>query len=143
MTNSKIKLTSYDRQIIEARTDGFSFCEMSQDEMTWSIDQILVRGVAIYGCTVPDSDFLAGFFNEEFTRFIVEFGYSEFTLQEILFAMQLNCQPDVSYPSGNHVEPIPFSGVYFNVAFLAKILNQYKHLRAGVERKIQNYLDGY
>mgnify|MGYP000199211847 FL=1 len=140
---TKVNLTNYERQIIEARSSGNSFLEMDLDEITWSIDQILVRGVAIYGCTVPESNFLAGFFNEEFSKFITEFGFSDYTLQEILLAMQLNCKRDVNYLSGNNIEPIPFTGHYFNVCFLSQILDNYRNLRYGVERKIQNYLDGY
>lgn len=116
---------------------------MSEDELVWATDQIMIRSVALYGCSLPQSDFLAQFISEETRKFILEFGYPELTLEEILLALMINTKSDIKYPSGNELQPVSFSGVYFNVNFLSKVLDNYSSLRTVLERKIQNHIDGY
>lgn len=141
LVNEKIKLTKIDRRILEARCEGLSFCEMAQEEITWGIDQIMCRGAAIYGCKLPDTDFFGTFISEEVQKLIIEFGYGELTLEEVLLAMMLNAKAEMS--SDVEIVPIYFSGECFNVCFLAQVLNNYLKIRHNFDRKIQNFLDGY
>lgn len=116
---------------------------MSEDELTWAIDQLMIRSVALYGCSLPQSEFLGQFISEETRKFILEFGYPELTLEEILLALMINTKSDVKYPSGLELDQVVFSGVYFNVNFLSKVLYNYSSLRNLLDRKIQNHIDGY
>lgn len=138
-----MNLTVYERKVVEARSEGLSFCEMAEEELAWAVDQILIRGVALYGCTVPESDFLGKFFAEEVTKFLLNFGCSELTLEEILLAMMLNCKNDVRLPNGDFIQPIHSIKIYFHVQMLSEILDNYMLLRHGLNRKIQNQIDGY
>lgn len=116
---------------------------MAEDEIIWATDQIMIRSVALYGCSVPQSDFLAQFISEETRKFILEFGFPELTLEEILLALILNTKQDVKYPSDNDLKQVDFTGIFFNVNFLSKVLDNYISLRNTLDRKIQNHIDGY
>lgn len=116
---------------------------MSKDDLRYSIDQIMLRGAAIAGCALPKTEFFAGFIAEELTIFINEFGFSEFTLNEILLALRINSQGGAKTPSGLVIDQVPFSGVCFNVDYISKVLGNYKTLRNYLDRKLENQLDGY
>ncbi len=75
-------------------------------------------------------------------EYLNEFGYGELTLQEIILAFRLNTHGGLRYPSGLEVERVPFSGVCFNVDFLAKVLANYMAFRNLLDRKFENFLDG-
>lgn len=135
--------TSIEDKIIKARCDGISFCEMADWQLRNSIDQIMLRGAAIAGCALPQTDFFAGFIAEEFIVFINEFGFSEFTLNEILLALRINSRGGVKTPSGLEIEQVAFTGVCINVDYLSKILSNYCSLRNYLDRKFENKIDGY
>lgn len=116
---------------------------MAEDELVWATDQIMIRSVALYGCSLPQSDFLAQFISEETRKLILEFGFPELTLDEILLALTINTKADIKFPSGNELRQIEFTGVYFNTNFLSKVLDNYISLRQILDRKIQNHIDGY
>lgn len=136
-------LTTTYKKIIQARCEGASFCEMAEEELTWSSDQIIMRGSALYGSKIPDSDFLGTFISEEIITFINDFGYTELTLAEILLAMRMNTKSDIRWEAGDNIAQVAFTGEYFNINFLSAILSTYSRLRMIVDRKIQNKIDGY
>lgn len=102
----------------------------------------MIKGAAIYGIALPVTEGFAEVISDEIEFFIKSFGYEDFTLSEIILAMYLNCAFSFRdlLAEGNMIE---FTGSCFNVAFLSKILSLYRTLRAQMERKIQNQIDGY
>jgi len=103
----------------------------------------MFRGAAICGCTLPQTEIFAKFIAEEIENFILNFGYEEFTESEILLAMQVNAFDKIKNPMGEDLEQVVFSGISFNVVYLAKILKNYKIIRENLDKKIKNQLDGY
>lgn len=128
---------------MEARSDGLSFCEMADEELVWSADQIMIRGASMYGCKLPETDFLGQYISEEVRILINDFGFTELTLSEILLALRINQRADVRYPSGNEVCFVEFKGDCFNTKFLSDVLTMYINFRQILDRKIQNHIDGY
>lgn len=116
---------------------------MADEELTWATDQIMTRGAAIYGCALPKTDYLAQFIGEEIVTIINEFGFSEYTLEEILLAMRVNAVANDRWLSGNETVFVDFSGVSFNTKFLTAVLTIYSKMRDMLNRKIQNHIDGY
>lgn len=116
---------------------------MTKDDLRYSIDQIMLRGAAISGCALPATEFFAGFIADELTIFINEFGFREYTLNEILLALRLNSQGGAKTPSGLPIDQVVFSGVCFNVDYISKVLENYKSVRNYLDRKIENQIDGY
>lgn len=103
----------------------------------------MIKGAAIYGCRLPTTEGFAEVISDQLSIFINEFGYGNLTLSEIILAMHLNAASAIRYPSGDYQERVEFSGNCFNVVFIAKILEVYRTLRNGLDRKFQNQIDGY
>ena len=136
-------LTDQEKKILKARNSGLSFCEINEDLVRSSIDQIMLRGAAIYGCSLPQTEFFASFIAEELTKLISDFGYAELTIDEILLSLNINCSSRAKFPSGLEIEEVVFSGTTFNVAFIAHVLENYMKIRNILDRKMQNIIDGY
>lgn len=106
----------------------------------------MLRGAAICGCNLPDTDFFAKFIAEEITAFILEFGYKELTLGEIILAFRINAKGNFkNYINfvGLDIEQIVFYGNCMNVDYVAKVLSNYLTIRNLLDRKLQNKIDGY
>lgn len=129
--------------MVEARNNGLSFCELNELESRVAIDQIMFRGAAIVGCSLPQTEMFAKFIAEEISDFILKFGYGELTEAEFLLAMQINAFGMIKNSLGNDIESVQFSGNNINVSFLAKVLSNYFVIRTGLETKIKNQLEGF
>ncbi len=136
-------LTEMDEMILDARLSGLSMCELDEKNLRVAVDQIMLRGAAISGCPLPNTDFFAGFIASELTIFINNFGYGELTVEEILLSIRLNAKGIYKHPSGEEVERIEFYGHCFNVNFMAKVLDNYMIFRNYFEKKLKNHIDGY
>lgn len=135
--------TEQEIKIAKARSSGLSFCELNELEARVTIDQIMFRGAAICGCTLPQTEIFAKFIAEEISYFILNFGYGELTEAEILLALRINAFGKIRNPAGEDFEQVQFSGLSMNVVYLGKILKNYKSLRDNLDSRIKNQLDGY
>jgi len=138
-----VKLTSTEEKIVQARHSGFSFCQLDDSDLKLSVDQIMLRVAGICGCALPNTEFFARFIAEEIATFILDFGYEELTLEEILLAFRLNAKGGLKYANGESAEQIVFFGNCVNVDYIAKVLANYMGFRKILDRKIQNKIDGY
>ncbi len=138
-----IKLTELENKIISARLEGLSFNQIDTNKLRWHVDQIMLRGAAISGCVVPATEFFAEIISEEITEFILGFGYGELTYAEILLAMRFNSKGGFKFPTGVELETISFFGYCFNVDYFSKVLSNYNTIRNLLDRKLQNFIDGY
>ena len=136
-------LNEPERMVLEARKKGVSFCNIPEEEVRWHIDQIMLRGAAIGGCAVPNTEFFAEIIGEELQDFITRFGYAEYTYEEILLALRLNAKAGYKFQSGALMETIAFYGNCFNVDYFSKIIANYQIIRTQLDRKVQNQIDGY
>ena len=136
-------LTEVETKIIAARSIGLSFCEIDRDKVRAIVDQMMLRGAAIYGCTLPQTEFFATFIAEELDVIISEYGFSQLTESELLLALRLNCISGIRFPSGIEIEKVLFTGSTFNVYFISNVLEKYMRIRNLLDAKIQNQIDGY
>jgi hypothetical protein len=136
-------LTKPEQKIIESRFVGYSFSQLDEDDGKLAVDQIMLRVAAICGCALPNTEFFAKFIAEEITKFILDFGYSDLTLEEILLAFRFNARGGLKYPNGATIDPVFFTGCCVNVDYIAKVLANYMALRTQLDRKLQNKIDGY
>jgi hypothetical protein len=137
------KLTPLELKIINARTKGYSFCQLDENNKKLAVDQIMLRVAAICGCPLPNTEFFAKFIAEEITIFILDFGYQEFTLEEILSAFRFNATGGLKYATGVEIDQVYFTGSCVNVDYIAKVLSNYLIIRKILDRKLQNKIDGY
>lgn len=128
--------------VIEARLNGVSFCQIEENKIRWHIDQIMLRGAAVSGCVVPNTEFFAEIIAEELSDFILNFGYSDLTYEELLLALRINAKGGYKYPTGIELEVIPFYGHCFNIDYYSKVLSNYMAIRNLLDRKLQNIIDG-
>ncbi len=116
---------------------------MDADALRVATDEMIVKGAAIYGCDMPQTDFFASKLSDEIVTFIAEFGYENLTTREVLLALRMNAQGEQKNTLGETLPQIDFFGNFIHVSFLAKILNNYMVIRNNLERKFQNHIDGY
>jgi hypothetical protein len=129
-----VKLTSREKMIAEARGNGPSFDDMDASAREVACDEIMLRIASICGCALPNTDFFARYISDEIESFVMNFGFSDYTLDEIILAFRINAA---------NVEGIVFTGVCVNTAFIAKVLNYYSESRKMLENKLKNKIDGY
>lgn len=129
--------------VLDARLEGKSFFEQNNNEILLSTDQVILRCSAIFGCDLPHTDHFANILSEQIISFIMKFGYSELTVNEVILAMEINLPQCFTLGINYDIEQVLFSGRTVNVNFLAAILKNYKIVRHYFDRKIQNHLDGY
>lgn len=137
------KLTEVEVKIISARSVGLSFCEIKPSDIRAIIDQVMLKGAAIYGCTLPQTEFFASFIADELEAIILGYGFSELTESEIILALRLNCISGIRFPSGLEIEKVVFSGSTFNVYFISNVLEKYMRIRNMLDSKIKNQIDGH
>lgn len=135
-------LNEFENKIIEARLKDVSFCQIDESKIRWHIDQIMLKGAAISGCALPNTEFFADVISDEIMAFILEFGYEELTYAEIILAMRVNSKGGLRYPSGIELEQVVFFGNCFNVDYFAKVISNYMAVRNILDRKLQNFIDG-
>lgn len=137
------KKNKFDLLISDARSEGLSFCEMSSSEMRYAIDQIMFRGAAVCGCPLPQTELFAKFIAEEIESYILNFGFNELTLNEVVLAFKMNIGHKIKNSLGEDLTCVEFYGNTINVSFIGKVLSNYMVIRKGIEARIINQLEGY
>ena len=139
-----LNLTSSEKKIIHNRQAGNPFSELSGIQRSSFLDQIIARVTASTGCDLPQTDFFASILSEEMAGMLVDFEYDKLTLSEIIYAVRINSNPsELKLPSGIELAPVIFTGRSANTYFVSKVIGNYMILRNILDRKLQNYLDGY
>lgn len=137
------KLNELDRKIIQARVEGESFMDMSENDRTIVANQIILTGITITGCHAFSTDGMNEILRNEIITHLLEFGYSSLSENEIFLALRLNSTGWGRYPSGLDIERTPFSGYTFNVDYFSKVMATYLIVRKILDRKLQNFIDGH
>lgn len=143
LRSSPIKKTKYELLILDAREEGKPFEEMTDADLRYAADQIIVKGSATFGCDTPQTEYFAAILSKEITTFLLELGYETLTLKEVVLSLHLNTERELKNPCGEDLQTAKFTGNFVHVSFLASVLRNYMVLRNNLERKFQNHIDGY
>ena len=124
--------------------NGKSLWEIPEEKHRFVTDEIILATATISGCGLPESELLGKYLSDELIRFLLDFGYEDYTVDEIITAVRLNTSGTgmIKNPAGDDLytkEPTP----RVSVAFIAGVLNNYKILRKNIDRVIENKLSGY
>jgi hypothetical protein len=138
-----IKLSKIENLILDARLDGISFCELNDTDLRIATDKIILNCSAIVGCEMPYTELFANVLSEQIITFLMDFGYSSYTLSEIMLSMRINCTQRFMISDVVDIEEIMFVGRCVNVNFISKVLKNYALLRNSLDRKLQNFIDGH
>lgn len=130
------------KMIIQARLNGPSIWELDDDEYEVFADQVIIRTSAITGTPLPDGDMLPTAIKSELKSMLENFAYDSYTLEEIVLASHLNFFQPLKNPAGNDFKRAE-SKSFFNIAYVAQILYNYKTLRDHMERDFENKILGH
>jgi hypothetical protein len=106
------------------------------------INKLIFVICAISGADLPPNESFATILAEQFAEFLVGYGYSDLTEEEILVSFRMNAK-GTKYPSGMEVERVSLKGSVFNIDSAAKVLANYMTFRNMLDRRCQNSIDGY
>lgn len=142
IANLKIPLEDKELEIIKARLD-LSYCQLAEDNKRWYLDQIMLRAAALCGSKLPATEFFADIISDELDIFLLKYVKGQLSFQEILLALRFNSRGGFRNIEGLEIDNVPFSGNSFNIEYFAKIIACYMGLRNQMDRKLQNFIDGY
>src|ERR1700674_5072027 len=83
-------LTGAENKIVDARKTGIAFCDMNEKEEKVAATAIIFTIVVISVCQLPTNPTHVEVLEREFLKLIKEYGYSNFTAEEILTAFRMN-----------------------------------------------------
>lgn len=135
-------MSAVKKMILEARRMGESFWEVEEDMVRNFTDRVIILTSGLTGTEIPGSELVATAVSDEIVRLLEDFGYSELTLEEIILAVRLNYMPGLKNPVGTDFEKAE-AGKRMNVAFLYRVLYNYKVYRDFMEREFENKIKGY
>jgi len=139
---SSLKLTTEQKLIAQARFHGKSFWEIPDDKLRFATDEIIIATSAITGADVPQSELMAKYLSDELVRYIMDFGYEDYTVDEIITAVRINSKTKLKNPAGEDLQTTD-APHRVNVYFLAACLANYEILRKNIDRLIENKIKGY
>lgn len=142
METSSLKLTTEQKMVLKSRMNGNSFWEIEEDKHRQITDEIILSAASIFGMVLPETELLATYLSDEMITLIMDFGYDDFTVDEIMTALRFNTYPEIKNPSGDPLKQVE-STYRVSVVFLAGVLRNYKILRSGIDRMLENKLKGY
>jgi len=97
----------------------------------------------ISGANLPSNDFTVELLENELSKALNDFKFTNLSINEILLAFRLNCITGTYVNLDVEVEYVPLLGSCLNVDYILRVLFNYRKHRHSFERKIQNKLDGY
>lgn len=136
------KITMEEAKIMDARLKGVSVGQIERRLLEENINKLVFVVCAISGADLPPNESFANILSEQFSEFLVGFGYADLTEEEILVAFRLNAK-GTKYPSGLEVDRVSLKGSVFNIDSAAKVLANYMTFRNMLDRRCQNTIDGY
>jgi actin-related protein len=130
------------KMIMKARFEGKAFWEIEEDKHRFVTDEIILSMASISGCKMPETELLASYVSREMVRIILDFGYEELTVAEIVLAFRINTQPQIVNRHGDDLTSVEPSAIVCS-SFLANVLRNYKILRSNLDASIERKIMGY
>lgn len=119
-----------------------SIIPISEEKILFG-DEILLIASSVYGVNPPASPAFSKIVSNEIHQMFANGILSHLGYSEVILAIRLNGRGDIQLPSNLDLEKIKFSGSFISVDFISKILNNYLLVRNFIDRKLQNFIDGY
>lgn len=132
-----------EKKIVEARLKGLSIGQLSENDLKIQVMDALVSISIITGHGLPEEPAYAKRLITEIIVQLLEFGYSDLNIDEIILAFRLNCLCNLRFPSGSEVTPVEIFGKYISVDYITKVLSIYRTLRNILDRQLINSANGY
>ena len=137
------KATNVEIKIYEARDTGISVSDLLSDHLRADVQNALIRISVICGSPLPEKHFFAQMLIEETIILLLDFGYEDYTIAELILAARINCKCNLKYPSGSDAQHVEIIGTTLCVDYISQILNIYKTFRTIFDNQLKNLIDGY
>lgn len=130
--------------VLEARADDsyFSFSQLDSDKQHILASQLVFKAAAISGLSLSQNEYFCDELEKQIVKFFNQFGFSNLNEKEFELALQINLARRFTMPSGIELDNIEPFGAFVNVAYLAKVLDNYMVIRNMIDRKLKNFIDG-
>lgn len=138
-----LSLNSSDKLIYNARVDSLGLFEFDNNDYVDTVNDLVMRISVISGANLPSNDFLVELLENELSKALIDFKFTNLSINEVLLAFRLNCVANNNINLDVEVDYVPLFGNCLSVDYILKVLYNYRKYRYSFERKIQNKLDGY
>lgn len=130
-------------KIYESRITGVSLTQHIEDTLNHCLTAIIFDISVISGHSLPKQDWMLKSLVKELEVYLLEFGYENLTIAEIILAFRLNCMCKLKYPSGSEVVHTEIFGEHISVDYISRVLNTYFSLRSIFDGQLKNVVNGY
>lgn len=138
------RLMPIDLEIIKARCAiDFSIEELTLTDRENIADEIMISCSATFGCQLPASKEISDSVSKGIRKLFEREGYKDLSEEEIHLAMSFNFDQNVAFPDALEIQQVKNSGQFVNVEFVSKIVYNYMLIRKFLDRKLQNFIDGF
>jgi hypothetical protein len=137
-----MRLKPYEKIMIENRINGTSLIELTNQELKTLSDVCIFKIAAISGFSLSTDSTFADVLRDEFSIFLIEYGYSNLTFDEIVAAFRLNARGETRYESGDYALQIKPYSSFFNLNYAGEVLKIYLKLRTSFDYKAFQWLEG-
>ena len=140
---TKPKVSKVDSLVLEARVDGnLSFSQLGDNMQKSVIRQLILRASAISGLPVSGSQFILDALEDQLCKYLLKFNFENLNESEMELAFQMNQLNNVYVGNLIEIDKVEPFGSFVSVAYMAKVLGNYRILRNAIDRKLKNFIDG-
>lgn len=136
-------MTKVENKIYEARLKGISINQLDKVDFISQLLDSVIAISAITGHALPQEPTIAKKLIELLSSHLLEYGYENITLSELVLSATLNCPTGLKMPSGVDFTPVELFGNYISVHYVAKLLSFYITLRTMFDNQLKNIIDGF
>ena len=139
-----MKLNELEMQIVKQRIEQTdSIAELQADVFKPALFKTVVAISHISGGALPKSEAFLDMFIDELYIFLLEYGYGSFAITEIILAFRININTKLRQPSGITLDRVELKTNELSIEYISDILHQYSIFRNSIDRKFENFIDGY
>lgn len=121
---------------------GLSFSQLTEKQRLSVSLETIFKASVLSGIKLPTNEHLISFIEQEFSKYILTFGFKNLNDRELNAAFQINMPKYFSLPSGINLDDVEPFGDTISVSYLGKVLMNYQVIRSMVDRKLKNFIDG-
>lgn len=132
-----------DNLVFDARcADEKPIEDCSEAENTTKVAEVILRAGSIYGFKPFPTEMYLDDVSLAVVDYLLKFGFGGLLWSEINLALMINSKPNIKYPSGEDYEAPISKSSYFNLQYLAKVLDNYMIFRNNLDEIIRKMFDG-
>lgn len=132
----------YEDLIVKKRDNERAISEIEEPERLKELSVVLLKISVFLGVSLPSNELLLEMLTSLFQDSLINFGYENLSLKELLFAFELNKQNVLKDEQGDLIKEVedPFKSL--NIGYTSKVLKNYMIARNLLDAKAKNVIYG-